>query len=168
MRMVTRRTFFQRLTGLLGGAGILAIPSALRAQKAGEADVTAMVRDIVDLMLPADHIPGAVALGIDGQITALAAQHPELHAVLRDGCRWLDAEARRAKGRGFLQLPEAGRIASLEAAERAGASAGVKLVATLRSIAMARYYSHPAIQAAFAYAGPPQPAGFLDFEDKSS
>ena len=125
---------------------------------------------VIDRMLPGEDLPGALALGIDRRIAAMAQIPPrqplsELHRSLATGVAWLDNRARAAGAADFLRLESARQEAVLRAGLRSRGDDAAAIVWTLRDRAFALYYTHPAIMAAFAYAGPPQPRGFPDFQD---
>jgi len=161
--MMFRRELFRRVTGfvLLGSADLLLRRPGATAR---DLDVGGTVGAIVDHLVPAADLPGAVALGIDRQILAAADADPELSALLLNGIRWFDAAAREFRAVNFSELTAAEQRSLLERAERNGDSDGASLFASLRQRTMLLYYAHPRILAAFRYAGPPQPDGFPDFE----
>ena len=162
--MMFRRELFRRVTGLLllGSADLLWQREAANAR---DSDVGGTLGAIVDHLVPAADLPGAVALGIDRQILAAADGDPAFSALLLGGIRWLDAAAARDfRALNFRDLAAAEQRSLLEQAERNGNSDGASLFASLRQRTMLLYYAHPRIVAAFRYAGPPQPDGFPDFE----
>ena len=125
---------------------------------------------VIDRMLPGEGLPGAVALGIDRRIAAMARIPPgqplsELHRRLAIGVAWLDKKARAAGAPEFLRLEPTQQEAILRAGLRSKNDDAAAIVWTLRDRSFALYYTHPTIMAAFAYAGPPQPRGFPDFQD---
>jgi hypothetical protein len=122
---------------------------------------------VIDLMLPSDELPGAVALGIDRRIQAMADVPPrqsltELKAILAEGVAWLDRRALAAYGRQFLGLDPARREVVLSSVTNSKDEGAAAIGWTLRDRAFALYYTHPVVLAAFAYSGPPQPLGFPD------
>ena len=161
--MMFRRELFRRLTGLLllGSADLLLRRQAANAR---DLDVGGTLGTIVDHVVPATDVPGAVALGIDRQILAAADADPAFSALLLNGIRWFDAAARDFRALNFRDLAADEQRSLLERAERDGDSDGASLFASLRQRTMLLYYAHPRIVAAFRYAGPPQPDGFPDFE----
>jgi hypothetical protein len=118
------------------------------------------VSAIVDQLIPAGDLPGAVALGIDQRILA----DTQLSQSLAAGVAWLDAYARRARAADFLRLDEAGQMAALTAGWAAQDSAVEQLLSTLWYRCATLYYSEAVVQQSYAYAGPPQPVGFADFQ----
>lgn len=138
-------------------------PLAARRPSRFDMHAESTIAAVLDRMLPGDELPGAVALGIDRRI--LAMENIALKQSLSDGVAWLDGRARRKKAADFLALDDAGRDAVLEAALASRAAAAGAISGSLRNLALTLYYTHPTVMAAFAYSGPPQPAGFPDFED---
>ncbi|MGZ9092600.1 MAG: gluconate 2-dehydrogenase subunit 3 family protein, partial [Rhodoplanes sp.] len=136
---------------------------AARREPRSDAHVERTIAAVIDCMLPGGELPGALALGIDRHIAA--ATDSELKRSFIEGVAWLDQRA-RAKGiMTFLKLDEAGRETVLQAALRSDAEGAFAIVRTLRNLAFTLYYTDPAIMAAFAYSGPPQPDGFPDFQE---
>jgi hypothetical protein len=166
--MIFRRNLLQRLGGLLlfGSSGLLASDSKFPALDAApDGEVAATIRAIVDLLVPADDLPGAVGLGIDRQILLAATADPEFAALLAGGIRWFEAAARSHRdGMRFAALPPADQMSIAASAEANQDSDGGRLFASLRRRTMLLYYAHPRVVASFPYAGAPQPQGFPDFE----
>lgn len=117
------------------------------------------VSTLIDRMIPGDGMPGALALGVDRGVL----DTPELWTSFVRGVRVLDAVARRYGGRDFLGLTEAAQIDVMTKAWAVRNSAAEQMLAKLWYRSATLYYSEPAVQQHFAYAGPPQPAGFMDF-----
>ncbi len=163
--MILRRSFLQRIGGLLllGSPTLLAADSKRGPARAVAPGAAATLTAVIDLLIPADEVPGAVALGIDTQILASADGDRTFAALVRDGVHWFNAAARARGGASFLMLAEDDRIAVATRAEASPDSTGGRLFATLRNRAMLLYYLHPRVIASFPYAGPPQPQGFPDF-----
>ncbi|ACL59545.1 gluconate 2-dehydrogenase subunit 3 family protein [Methylobacterium nodulans] len=148
---------------LLIGGVLLHERGAVAARRPREAHTARTIAAVIDRMLPADELPGGCALGIDRRILALA--DPELQRSLAAGVAWLDGRARRVNAPDFLALDEARQEAILRAARASTAEGAAAIAWRLREFALTAYYSHPTVMAAFAYAGPPQPGGFPDFEE---
>jgi hypothetical protein len=165
--MIFRRNLLQRLGGLLliGSSGLLASDSnfpALDTTPDGES--AAAIRAIVDLLVPADDLPGAVGLGIDRQILTEASADPEFAGLLARGIRWFEAADRpHRNGMRFAALPGADQISIAQSAEADQDTDGGRLFVSLRRRTMLLYYAHPRVVASFPYAGAPQPEGFPDF-----
>jgi hypothetical protein len=128
-----------------------------------------VMRTVVDHLLPAGEFPGGVALGIDRRLEDLAAVSPkreigQLRATARAGIEWLDNRARAEGAAGFLSLDERRQEGLMMAAFESVEPAGRRFMIDLRHRALSVYYSEPVIESRFAYTGPPQPAGFPDFE----
>lgn len=172
MKPLSRRTLLATFFGLpfFAGAAVLswhavAARRKFRFDKHAEQTISA----VINRMLPGDPLPGAVALGIDRRVPAMAQLPPrqrlsELHLSFAEGVAWLDGWARAAGAPDFLGLKEAQQEAVLLTAATSSDNDVASFVWTLRDRAFALYYTDPAIMAAFAYAGPPQPVGFPDFQ----
>jgi len=173
MKRLSRRTLLTTLFGLPLLAGP-AVPTrhAAAARRPPRFDEHAerTISSVINRMLPGDELPGAVALGIDRRIPAMAEVPPrqplfELRRGFAEGVAWLDTQARAAGAADFLRLDEARQEAVLVTAVTSDVEDAAFFVGTLRDRAFALYYTDPSIVAAFAYAGPPQPAGFPDFQE---
>lgn len=117
------------------------------------------VSALIDRMIPGDGMPGALALGVDRGV--LDTQ--ELWSSFARGVRALDAVARRSGGGDFLALSETAQIEVMTSAWTMRNSPAEQLLSKLWYRSATLYYSEPAVQRRFAYAGAPQPAGFMDF-----
>lgn len=155
-----RRTVMAFLGGLaLGGSAMLRRAFAALGQTV---PVPAMAA-VADTLFPGgDGLPPASALGLHQRVLAM----PDLQPSISKGVAWLD---RYASARGFADfaaLGEAGRLAAMDAAF-ASADDGIRpFVFAMRQHFGTAYYAEPAVRKAFAYAGPPQPDGFADFQER--
>lgn len=119
----------------------------------------------LDTLIPADATPAATQLGVDKQLRAKAQQDPEYAQLLEFGLRWLDAQARKRGAANFPALDAAGREAVTTLAESLGDDKAEHLFfLKTRQDAFAFYYSQPESWAGLAYRGPPQPVGFMDYD----
>jgi Gluconate 2-dehydrogenase subunit 3 len=135
--------------------------AALQGSDASE-HVGSTFAAIADLMFPGEGLPGATALGVHDQVLA----KPELHGLITKGVDWLDRYAASQGSSDFLSLNEAGRLAAVDAAFASHDDGMQQFVLVLRYHLGSTYYAQPAIKAAFAYTGPPQPDGFADFQER--
>lgn len=119
------------------------------------------VAAIADVMFPGDGLPAASELGLHTRILEL----PEIRALVASGISLLDGQALARGGADFLALDESGRLAALDAAFASGGENARRFLLALRFHLMTAYYSEPVVKATFAYTGPPQPEGFVDFQD---
>jgi Gluconate 2-dehydrogenase subunit 3 len=172
MKWLSRRTLLTTFFGLpfFAGAAVPTRHAAAARPPRFDKHAERTISAIINRMLPGDGLPGAVALGIDRRIPAMAEVRPrqqlaELRRVFAEGVAWLDARARASGARDFLDLNEARQEAVLLGAVTSNVEDAAFFVGTLRDRAFALYYTDPLIVAAFAYAGPPQPAGFPDFQE---
>jgi Gluconate 2-dehydrogenase subunit 3 len=137
--------------------------SAARRSPRGKSHTALTIAAVVDHMLPGGELPGAQTLGIARRIAS--TPDPDLKRSFARGVAWLDARARKNGGSNFIALDQAGKEAVLQAALASHADGVGDFVRELRNLAFTHYYTHPTIMAAFAYSGPPQPAGFPDFQE---
>jgi hypothetical protein len=119
----------------------------------------------LDTLIPADATPAATQLGVDRQLREKAQQDPEYAQMLKFGQHWLDAQARKRGAANFPALDEAGREAVTARAESLGDDKAEHIFfLKTRQDAFAYYYVQPESWAGLAYRGPPQPLGFMDYD----
>jgi hypothetical protein len=127
------------------------------------------LRALVDTLIPADETPAASALGVDRGLTEFALRAEGYRRLVEEGAAWLDRAARALGAKGFAAATSEQRIAVVRQAERARANTLPRLFfERVRADALSLYYAQPAAWPALGYAGPPQPGGFLDFEQPPS
>jgi hypothetical protein len=146
-----------------GAAAAWRLVTSFRGPDARE-HITRSVAAIAEVMFPGDGLAGAAALGIHHQILAM----PDLQAQIATGVAWLDRRATSQGVSDFPSLDEGGRLAALDAAFASRDDGIRQFVVTVRYYLGTAYYATPAIKSAFAYAGPPQPDGFADFQQRPS
>ena len=129
--------------------------------EAGEEHVTRSVAALADVMFPGDGVPKASELGIHRRVLEMA----ELQTSIANGVAWLDQRAARQGAADFLGLDEARKLAALDAAFASRDDGIQPFVLALRFHLGTAYYAASPIKSAFAYTGPPQPEGFLDFQE---
>ena len=78
-----------------------------------EADFKTIAR-LADLIIPATETPGAAATGVPEYIDLVISRESQHQAVLADGLRWLDAQAKALGAPHFLELDERGQLSILE------------------------------------------------------
>jgi hypothetical protein len=165
-KLISRRFLLTTIVRLPLIAGVVMSSRrafAARRQRRREAHAELTIAAVINCMLPADELPGALALGIERRIAAMTDL--ELKRSLAEGVAWLDGRARRQGASEFLELDEARQELVLQEALASSADGASAIVWTLRRLAFTLYYTDPTIMAAFAYAGPPQPGGFPDFQE---
>ena len=126
------------------------------------------IRAVADVMFPGDGIPSASALELPDRVFDLLSASPELQASIARGVDFLDFVAARRGASAFVALDDIGRLAAIDAAFASGENEVQQFVLALRFHLGMAYYADPAIKAAFAYSGPPQPDGFADFQNRPS
>jgi len=123
------------------------------------------LRALVDTLIPADETPAASALGVDQALADLVRRVQDYRRLIDEGADWLDRSARALGAKSFAAASDEQRGAVVRQAEKAQAGTVPRLLfERVRSDALTLYYAQPAAWSALGYAGPPQPAGFLDFE----
>lgn len=117
----------------------------------------------LDTLIPRDVTGSASDFGIDRKIIDHASKNKRHIRLLRAGCQWLDLEARKLKAEGFAALDTASQeVIVARAAEARERSLPRVFFNVTRDDALQRYYSDPRSWQTLGFAGPPQPAGFLD------
>ena len=138
--------------------------SAEQRQSRLDSDAELTLAAVIDRMVPGDdELPGALALGIDRRIIAI--NDLEIRRSVTQGMAWLDSQAKGQGASDFLKLAQAQQEEMLQAALKSDADGATAIARTLRRLVFTFYYTDPAIMAAFAYSGPPQPSGFSDFHE---
>jgi len=158
-----RRHVLALLGGLsLGGAAALwRLVTPWSRKDTGEHSARS-VAALADLMFPGEGLPRATEVGAHRRVLAM----PELQDLIAKGVAWLDKRAALEGAADFLGLDEARRLALVDAAFASREEGIQPFVLALRFHLGTAYYSAPAIKSAFAYAGPPQPEGFPDFQER--
>ena len=131
------------------------------AAEAAEEHLTRSVAALADVMFPGDGAPKASELGIHRQVLEMA----ELQTSIANGVAWLDKHAAHQGAADFLGLDEARKLAALDLAFASRDEGIQPFVLALRFHLGTAYYAASPIKSAFAYTGPPQPEGFLDFQE---
>ena len=123
------------------------------------------VAAVADTLFPGgEGLPAASALGLHERLLAMA----DLQSSIAKGIAWLDRHATSRGVGSFAALDPAGRLAALDAAFASADNGMRPFVLMLREQIGLSYYSHPLIKKTFAYTGPPQPEGFIDFRERPS
>lgn len=159
----TRRDLIRHLAAL--SAWVPA--SVLLAAPTGTSEADQALRALgsfLDTLLPADTTPGATQLEVDKAIITQARANKRLQRLLTLGCAWLDTQAKERGAEDFAALAQPDRDAIVSAAEMSPAQSLPRaFFEQTRSLAFFHYYARPETWPGMAYAGPPQPRGFLDF-----
>ena len=162
---MNRRTFIQ----LLSQSGLMAcwetssatdIVKQLEQKTPGET-----LHQYFQTLIPADETPGAIELGIPQKIIQHASLNPRYQRLLVFAEEWLDNEARTMSDTIFSKLELTLREKIVTTMEHADITSIERFFFNRsRRDAMTLYYSDPRIRQTFAYARPPQPLGFKDFD----
>jgi hypothetical protein len=150
-----RRTFL--------GLGVgLALEGAL-ARAAASPSTRRTLEAFLDTLIPADATPSAGQLGVTDTILARAAADARYRGLIERGCAWLDAQSKGLGAADFAGLGPGQRdsLVAQAAGEDAPLEAQMFFV-EIRDDAFLHYYARPDVWRELGYAGPPQPAGFVD------
>lgn len=147
---------------MLPGLGLLTLPRRLRIRLAPITDVErGTVSRIVDLLIPADDTPGALALGIDREILAGIETRRWDARWVAEAVLWLDTQAHDDSSDDFVSLDAPRQVALLARMETApDGSAPARVFRMLRQAAMTSFYGRPESWPSLGFDGPPQPVGF--------
>jgi hypothetical protein len=156
------------LTGLLesklASAAEITLPRPLPARiKIDETSFAAWM----DTLLPGDGTsPAASTIGVNTTLRELAKKNRRLAELLAHGLQWLDDEAAGSRPRPFALTSQARRddIAELAQNSPDNTLQNRFFVLTLNQ-GYHYYYADRRSWQALHYPGPPQPAGFMDFQN---
>ena len=140
MNLMNRRELLQRVAVLMGGAisapALLGVLNGCSPKPTGAGwqpqflskDEGAMVEEVAELILPRTTTPGAREVGVPAFIDVILkdAYPAEDQARFISGLKDFDADAQRAHGKPFLELPAAQRVSLLQRAHDDAAAAEKK------------------------------------------
>jgi len=135
--LLNRRELIQRVALLMGGAisapAVLGVLSGCSPKPTGaqwqpqflSTAEGAIVEDVAELIIPKTDTPGARDVGVPEFIDVILkdAYPAEDQARFVSGLKEFDAEAQRAHGKPFLELPQEQRLAFLQKVHDAAATA---------------------------------------------
>ena len=78
-----------------------------------DADFRAVAR-IADLIIPPTETAGAIQAGVPEYIDLVVSREPDHQALIADGLRWLDAQAKEFNQERFIELEERDQLSLLE------------------------------------------------------
>lgn len=155
----TRRAFIK----LLSLALVLRFPARALAANTGR-DVETILPAFLDTLMPADETPAASELLIDRALLEKAETDNRYRQLLRRGCYWLDAMARKHYQTSFADLSDDQRIHIVELMEQSRSRSLARIFFTrVRNELFEHYYSHPAGWPGLGIERPPQPHGYMDY-----
>lgn len=111
-----------------------------------EADFQTVSR-IADLIIPQSDTPGAIQAGVPEYIDFVVSRESQHQALLADGLRWLDAQAKDLGAGRFLELDEKGQLSILEPLceaaddEKSPNARNVQFFALLKRLTADGYYT---------------------------
>lgn len=105
-----------------------------------------LVDQLTEIIIPKDESPGAREAGVGEFIDFMAASDPTIQQAFRDGLRWLNDQARQAKGTDFAMLPSGQQemlLKSLAYRDHylAGQEAGQQFFTLFRRYTVMGYYT---------------------------
>jgi len=159
----TRRQLLQLLLPL---AAWLPAPMLLAAASGDTRPAARSFAAFLDLLLPADEFsPAASEAGVDLALIEQARGDSQLGRLIELGVGWLDRQASTQGVTAFHELAEDRQllIASIAERQRPGSLPRV-FIENMRHHAFGHYYADPRSWAGLGYAGPPQPTGFMDYQ----
>lgn len=121
----------------------------------------------LEVLIPSDSIsPGAGALHVEVDLIQFSRETPQRYKLLRAGVHWVIEEAKQSSGRRFSEL-------STEQAEAIVAKAADSELGTLPRAFFAYsfregkriYYTKPESWQGLGIARPPQPMGYMDYQE---
>ena len=160
---LTRRQLLELLLPL---AAWLPAPMLLAAATGDVAPAARSFAAFLDRLIPADEVsPSASEVGVDAAILADAQKNRQLARLVELGVRWLDGEARRDGAQAFHEMAEDRQLLVMRTAERQRPGSVPRVFfENMRHQAVGHYYADPRSWPALGYAGPPQPKGFMDYQ----
>jgi hypothetical protein len=161
---LTRRQLLELLLPL---AAWLPAPLLLAAASGDVAPGARSFAAFLDLLIPEDEVsPSASQAGVDAAILAAAQEDRQLARLVELGVGWLDAEARRDGAQAFHEIAEDRQLLVVSIAERQRRGSVPKVFfENMRHQAFGHYYANPRSWPGLGYAGPPQPEGFMDYQN---
>ena len=159
----TRRQLLQLLLPL---AAWLPAPMLLAAATGDTKPAARSFAAFLDLLLPADEFsPAASEVGVDVALIEQARGDSQLGRLIELGVGWLDRQASRQGVTAFHELAEDRQLllASIAERQRPGSLPRV-FIENMRHHAFGHYYADPRSWGGLGYAGPPQPRGFMDYQ----
>jgi hypothetical protein len=159
----TRRQLLQLLLPL---AAWLPAPMLLAAANGDAQSSKKSFAAFLDLLLPQDEFsPGASAVGVDAALIEQARGDRQLGKIIELGVGWLDRQAQTQGVKGFHELAEDRQLLVVSIAERQRAGSLPRVFfENIRYQAFGHYYADPRSWGGLGYAGPPQPRGFMDYQ----
>lgn len=163
--MVLNRRAFFKWCGSLGLTTFLYSYIKNADSQVNAVNLPALQR-YIDLLLPENKMPGALALGADQYILNKYAQDEAYAKAINLGTLWLNYTARKLNKTDFIALPEEMQLKVISISEQSAiATLPYLFYQTIRQDVFQYYYGHPEVLKHFYYARPPQPRGYMDFSE---
>ena len=149
-------------------ASIWASVGRLFGNTAGKAEIDVETLERwVETLLPSDELsPGAGELGVHLELVTMARKDPRALRLLVLGLAWVADEAKAVGSVPFAQLSlkDSGQIVAKSAGIERGEMPRVFFQYTLR-VSKELYYSKPEAWAGLDLQRPPQPMGYMDYQE---
>jgi hypothetical protein len=126
--LITRREAIMRVTAILGGVALVGGSNLLAGCRSSEpntdapftTDEVAYLDEIADTILPRTTTPGAkdAKTGAFMALIVTDSYDPNDRKAFREGMRTIDANTKKAYGKGFMQATPQQRLAILAAADK--------------------------------------------------
>lgn len=130
-------------------------------------DIPSMLRALLDILIPKDTTPSATELGVDRKILGKLERYKYYSVLVEKGCLWFEQQSMHIYKTPFLALQQAEQVKLMQQAEKSGLKDPQNnFFRALRQDAYTYYYSDPRSWEGLVYAGPPQPSGFPDFNQR--
>ncbi len=161
----TRRSLLQATIGsVLVAAGGWMLKSIFFPRRLAPAEIETFGA-LLDTLIPDGEFPGAARTGIGDRLRAECEAKRQTRRALIGGLHLLDEQARGHGATDFRTLPRPQREAILSDWESAAEGTLPRfLYRTVRDRAMQLHYAHPLAWKRVGLPHPPQPDGYLDYE----
>lgn len=119
----------------------------------------------LDILIPEDLTPGATALNVDVEIISKSKRYKYYKNSLTKGCMWLQKNANTHGHENFCDLSRSQQEAIVASMEQSHPGSIENIFFhTILDDAFHYYYADPKSWVGLAYAGPPQPYGYSDYQ----
>jgi len=171
---VTRRLVLLLLGTIAGAVGVASCTTLLSSRQSPQpppepvlppGPLRAALEALLETILPDGEYPGYRTTGVLAHVTSvfILAQRPS--PPLRDLLDGLDRRARARADRDFAGLGPAERREVLLELERRPEAWALGF-GRLRTEAFNAHYAHPAVWKALGFRHPPQPSGYMDYQER--
>ena len=123
-------------------------------------------RHFLDTLIPEDVSPSATQINLDAVLLDHAKKIQNYEKLIFLGCNWLDLQSDAFYKKKFinLSLVEKDKIVEFASKNRSG-SIPAEFFNRVRRDAFTFYYAKPSSWAGLKFSGPPQPKGYIDYQE---